>query len=597
MITRKMLAVFSVLLAVGGCISTAANRGLPPNSSETVAVRAVTYEWMAYPGVSDNPAAPLVSFPRVLQSDCGSMNLAQCQALYDCVRSNGKSGHCDQQFFSSPGKAGTVPHKFGGAGGVRPAKINPFWLQASWFVDGSNTSTCASDANNCSQSTCGSAGSNQGPCADDGEVFARWATVAPAYAQDTTITEMTSAANIDNPIVWDPIVMPLQPDSSAISVTLLWKGNPTVVTTTSISSITQKTASTNTRLNVVLGTPGAVDQMLIDTTQANSVAWVGQSSVAARITQPMAPLTIPTGGTAINTGVENNAWATSDTVTLNSLPFVPFVQVFPTFAGIAGAGTVVLNHMVLTEEPSHILFGVGPGDDTLVIGNAVNLVECVAERGVVVNNNTIQYEGNTGIFNSMLLGGVYGGAIVPGFTAINVTSGPPFTISAGGLTTKNISGTGTIALQNVYLLNGTYIFDNELPPTISGYNAIGELHLEQVAARPFTILPGATVDLSGGVASNTTFQTGLVYGSGAYLNNQGTVWYSITNTAATTMPITNLQLGSGTTACCATVANPSVLNCNITFSATALGAGACSSITPALGNRAFLPGGGAFIGF
>jgi hypothetical protein len=39
------------------------------------------------------------------------------------------------------------------------------------------------------------------------------------------------------------------------------------------------------------------------------------------------------------------------------------------------------------------------------------------------------------------------------------------------------------------------------------------------------------------------------------------------------------------------------MNCSLTLSATALAAGACSTVGPALGNAAFLPWGGAYVGF
>ena len=68
-----------------------------------------------------------------------------------------------------------APHTFGAAG-AQPAYPNPYWATTGWFIDYANVTTCASDNNNCTQSTCGSAGSNQGPCATYAEISRRCGT-------------------------------------------------------------------------------------------------------------------------------------------------------------------------------------------------------------------------------------------------------------------------------------------------------------------------------------------------------------------------------------------------------------------------------------
>ena len=83
--------------------------------------------------------------------------------------------------------------------------VNPgSWKVASWFVDGLNTTGCASDGNSCTTATCGPAGSGLGPCATISVIQqARWGG-APILPQATTITGLSAYQTADcwatNPI-------------------------------------------------------------------------------------------------------------------------------------------------------------------------------------------------------------------------------------------------------------------------------------------------------------------------------------------------------------------------------------------------------------
>jgi len=595
---RKLFVICGALLtltAVFSCVRGASTpQSIAGHINETVVARATTYEWMTYPGYSIEATPPNVSLPRVNKSDCGSLDLIACQNLYDCVRSGGKTGKCDQAYFANK----TSPGKIGASGGVRPAQINPFWLQTTWRVDAGNTSTCASDGNNCSQSNCGAAGSNQGPCLTDGEMYARWATNSAPYAANVTITELSSALNADNPNIWDPVLLQQPPDSSPAAYTLIWQGNFTATTSTSVSATVAKVPSANTRFTATLVSAPTVNKLIQNTTHS-SIAWTGFGTNVTRLTQPAAPVTLGINGAAIVPGAEVNTWAVSDTVTVNTLPFVPFLQVLPIQGGPSGFGTVVLYHMVLAEQVGHGLNGVQPGDDPIVVSNGVALVEDSIERGLNITNAPSQYTNVGQIDNCQIEGGIYGGALAAQYqNGSNLPS--PYPISSGLVASINNVGTGAVSLQNVYLFNGTVMSSEAGSMTLNGYNYLGEVHLESnTAQNTLVILPGATADFSGGTANGNaaSFQIGLLWGASATLDVRGNAYYAIATTAATTFPLPTIEILGRTAVCCATTANPSVMNCNITLGTTPLGAGACSAVTPALGNYAFLPGSGTFVGF
>lgn len=611
---KSFIRYFSslALLAVCAiaCVRSTGAGSITPRVDEmsAPAVKVTQWAWATYPGSCTIPTPPDTSLPRVNRSDCGGMALDKCQTFYDCVRTDGKSDGCDQAFFATgpaaPSKIKPPVHgKFGAAGGVRPPIVNPFWLQTTWFVDGQNTSTCASDANNCSQSTCGSAGSNQGPCLTTGEMFARWGTTGPAYQQDTTITTMSNDVNLQTPVIWSPVLIP-QPGAGNYTTlingsTLVWKCS-TTSTAATISSVTAKVASSNTRFQVTLSPAitGNAENLIIDTTRSpNSAAWVGNTSAVARLSQPVQVTAIPSAGSPASPGLEDNGWAAADVISVLSGARANIINITPIGSGIADFATVILDRCVVpTASPTRGTGGVGYGDDSLVIGNHVQLVEDFFEKQVFINQAVVSYENWVVDINSNFQGGVQGGAVQPITLANGVQMQPSAGMSAGVISNYNSAGaggTGAVSLHNVYLFNAPFLLSAETcNSTFSGYNLFGEVQIDNHAGFSVVLTPGSTIDLT---AAFSGTQTGLLWGNGSF-NNEGTVYYSIANTAATTLPIVSPLLQGSTTACCATVANPSVVNCNIALSATNLGAGACSAVTPALGNLAFSLAGGAYVG-
>jgi hypothetical protein len=575
---RKILLGLLLFFTLAGCVASGA-RNVTPRTSETVAVRAVTYEWMTYPGQSIEATPPLYSLPRVTQSDCGNLTLTQCQDLYDCARSLGKSGKCNQQFFGEPGKPGVVPRMFGGTGGVRPAKINPFWLQASWFTDSANSTGCASDANNCSQSSCGAGGSNQGPCLTKGETFARFAGYAPIYQANMTWTFMSSEPNNDDPGIFNPIIMSFVPDNTLEGPILALTGT-TSASSTTITALTAMVPSTNTPLQITatgLGRYLAIQ----NTSRSNSIAWTdGQSSPSA-ISQPLNPISLGSSGNPPVVGTVNNSWTNGDSINNLTLPSIWWNQIVPTMAALSGQGYVALQHI---KVPENVPAGIAAGDDYVMIGNGVIPVESAFETSVAFVAPYANYLANFGSRNCQFLGGVFGG---PNVAAIDGTKRELLLFDAGIIAGINATS-GGVSIRNSMIINNTGFNDRNRSSLVSGHNFWQGVWVGQNSV--IKVLSGGTIDFN-------QLGAAVLWGAGTIDANLGQVLYSKAVTSATTFPLSGgLAIQGGTTVCCNTVANPSVENCSITLSATSLGAGACSSGTPALGDRGFLPGSGAFIG-
>jgi hypothetical protein len=105
-----------------------------------------------------------------------------------CIGADGLN-HC-----GASAKSAHVRVKLFGAsaGGTRTQTIPPSWTVPAWFIDPSITLSCASDNNNCTQNTCGAAGSFQGPCVTFNEIVDRWGTNSPRFSQSTNMTMMSS---------------------------------------------------------------------------------------------------------------------------------------------------------------------------------------------------------------------------------------------------------------------------------------------------------------------------------------------------------------------------------------------------------------------
>ena len=579
--TKRLSASFALLFIVlAACVRSSVTQ--PVDESRIIA-RATTWEWLAdFPGSCTEPVAPTSSLPRGTCQCANGLTVGECEKIVPCAQGKLSGPECDR----------VKQHLYGSGGGVRPPIVNPYWLQSAWAIDPANTTGCASNSNNCSQTTCGSAGSNQGPCLSWDEIVAREATTAPVQPQSTAYSILSSQPNADHPIIFNPILVPVPPDSNVHGATVSIVCSTSVAASTTITALTAKVTSTNTRFLVTLGSAPTQVELIQDTTASNSIAWIGRSATSHALSQPAAPVTLSTTGTNPGAGAENNAWAMSDTVNLLSLPSVVFAQVVPTLAGMSGNGNVTIQHCLIDQTPpTPGQFSVQPGDDPFTVSPGVAVVESVLNRAIYVAPIAGPYNTFASLLNDNFIGGVNVNSsyVSPGQSL--GTTYPPL-ISSGVIGSQNgVSGTGSVSINGAALINDVDLIvgsgTNNGVAYFGGYNYIGELHIEQ--GTTVKMLGGATFD-----AQTSGSYGGPVWGIGAIDAYLGTVLYSAATTAPTTFSLSTLRIQGGTTACCATIAAPSTLNCGVTLATANFDGGTCSSSS--LSNRAFLPGGGSWVG-
>lgn len=462
--------------------------------------------------------------------------------------------------------------------------IPTVWTVPSWFIDPSNSSGCSSDQNDCQHSSCSG---SQGPCNTWGEIMARFGTKTPQIQQNQTFTFMSSQTSWWDPVIYDPIIVSNNPDgSSTTGPSIQIVGTLTTSSSTTISSLTAKNTSTNVALAATI--PGLAQELIVqNTSRANSIAYMARSS-GTNMTQPCAPVTLTSNGEPPTLPAENNAWAATDGVNLITMPHVLITELVPQLSGLNDTGNIQVQHILIEESsPTN-----QPGDDRIIMGRGVVLVEDIIERNLLIQpDGPPGYNANMAIINCEVLGGFMGGPNVanPNTTLPSV----PMPIYCGEISAVNNTGTGSVSFRNVFLQNDVVLRSTSVNNfvLIDGYNYFSNVQIDLTTQ--VRVLGGGVIDAS---VSGGNVTVGLIWGLGTLDAYMGTVRYSASNTGATTFPINAIKIQALTTACCMTVAAPSVVNCGLALSATALSAGACSTVGPALGDRAWQPGAGAFIG-
>lgn len=165
--------------------------------------------------------------------------------------------------------------------GSRPPTTPTSQTVGAWFVDGSNTTGCANNANDCQSATC--AGVLRGPCTSVGEIISRWSTSSPTTAQPTKILSLSD----DNEPAFD--LTPVIETGGRFTVS----GSLTVVASGTLGTVVQKNRTTPQLLTANLGqlaTP-FVGFLLSDTTRG-VYAWLDSatSGNVATLSQPFASI-------------------------------------------------------------------------------------------------------------------------------------------------------------------------------------------------------------------------------------------------------------------------------------------------------------------
>lgn len=335
-----------------------------------------------------------------------------------------------------------------------PPYPNPYWAQPAWFIDPTNSSTCASDTNNCAQSTCGAVGSNQGPCLtwNVGVLHNKMGTNAPRLAQNTTLTWLEGPAPLPG---GTPDYVFFAPTIAAASDVIMQcvgrgavVGSGTITVVQSINPLANP--PTDLELTFTGTAPTNGGNLIVDTTRG-SQAWVLYNPTGAQwaVSQPMNSAAPPLHN---NCGfiAQDNGWTTGDSVTIYATGgcSVPLMQVTPAYEQTNNNVTVVgsTNQMVIwrmvfadqnlrsSSNPSmrlgdhvQVLESSWPNQTNGVITSLVPDFESVSEPPYpgVINSYLGTYEGRiafrgVGPLSNRQAGCIYGGASGnPAATATN----------------------------------------------------------------------------------------------------------------------------------------------------------------------------------
>jgi len=209
------------------------------------------------------------------------------------------------------------------------------WTVPNWYIDPANSTTCASDANNCTSATCGAAGSGVGPCLKWQQINShRWGcegnpAACPRLQQNTVISWLSSQSDNSDPVYSFPAL-----EKGAYMQHLCVLGSGQTVGTGTLGTVTAKNRSTPQLLKTTFsaGISGsiAINQLVKNTTHSSTAfVFTSAGGGAWNMTQPLVPVTVPYFGLPTS---EVDTWATGNAVTVYSPSKVNFVNIQPTIA-------------------------------------------------------------------------------------------------------------------------------------------------------------------------------------------------------------------------------------------------------------------------
>lgn len=425
------------------------------------------------------------------------------------------------------------------------------WTVPNWFV---NKST-GSDSNACTTALAA--------CATKQEIWVhRWGMVGsgsqncPRFQQTTTLEQDTS--DTDNTDPFYPCA------SLEKGVSFILQGGPPTSTAAVFTLNTAKNtaAGTNALLSGSFSAGAPAAGVLVQNTTAgkSSRAWVYKTAGGANwnITQPDVPITVPA---ATLSPVEVDTWASTDTVNVLVPIAINLVSASATMGDFNGAfSNAFYLYNFTIFDPS------GVGNDDVVIGPQVQVVEVSSQRAMNFTGNTETGPGAQFCTNCMQL-------------ALTSTTG--------------------LGQSRPNFFSGALGANSDLATA----GALGS----------DIIIPGAVLEMGGGISSNVfldgtltvtsgtlTMTGGILYGNGSNtINMKGSG--HMTQTSGTfvqkfTAPglVTGIKLNGTANASCNSGADPGVIH-NATTTPTHLDA-ACGAGT-GLGSAAFVLGGASVANF
>ena len=333
------------------------------------------------------------------------------------------------------------------------------WTVPTWAVDFANTTGCASDQNSCTQTTCGGAGTNAGPCLSNAEIeLHRWGTYAPSLPQNTTINALSNQSTSQRET--DPFIFSGRLTGGTQGAQLTYLCAPTVVSTTTIASLTAKSRGTGVRLSVGLTAGGGLKLLYTNSTHP-ATAWAIASGGSGFFMNQ--PLNWSSSTSTVPVSAEVDTWATTDSITTSTLPTVNITQLTPQvdFQGTAESAIVVV-------KDCNILYGgtENDGDQPLVVGPFVELIDDYIQNEVIISGPAQASCEVCGSSNVYYKGGFSGGFYAAGASKVNGgVSGGLWTILGGTV------AAGT-TVQTVPVFSGVQL-DGDVNLNTSSENFMG----------------------------------------------------------------------------------------------------------------------------
>jgi len=477
----------------------------------------------------------------------------------------------------TPPEPTPVVHHAMGAG--RTPIIPPSWTVPNWYVDpamsvlgaipdagadagvdGSGMLPCASDNNNCTSATCGSIGSNIGPCLTwheiyDGRLGCQGAPLeCPRTRQNTNYVFLSSQSGNGDPVyIHDAI------ENGALRN--LQGGSPTVVATgVVLSGVSAKSRAvgSNAILIANLGASAAVGQLVENTTHP-SRAWVYRAlgGNSFELSQPMAK---NFAASALLAPAEVDTWANGDSVNLLTPVAVNLVDTQPVITDLGGSFT--------GQAWIWQLSVLNPGIAEQINVGRTRFAEVSLNRTAVGNYPVGPNFLNCWVRGANLVGNVssggfvaYGG-VITGFPSLagaaldgDVIIGSSWTLYPGLTQMGLVFLDGTVKTQNTFLQ-----FQSTAYSLITIYGRTGSSQINLMGTTHATVVSG-------------TFAAALT---------------------APDRVSPGIQINGASTGCSHSGGSPDVVSCGIATTPNNLDMSQSSS---AFGGNAFVPGGAGISNF
>lgn len=469
--------------------------------------------------------------------------------------------------------------------------LNPAWSTAQWFVDPSNASGCASDANTgtCGGcNTCGNHFSGDGPLLTWHELNDhRWACLAGAAACPR-IQQSTNVQFLSGHPASSTDVVRFYGAIESGSTLILSGAFPTPTGSGTITGPMRAVNRANGFLLQATALPAgcAVGNFVVNATRASSRAWIYSGTGPVILSQPLGLASIATQVPA-----ENTAWSAGDAVSCYALLQVNIATLLPVVDSIANSTVALQNIMV----PAFTSQG---GTDALIVNTAVTVLE---SGSPTTNPKWLWLQpGSAGQSNT----------VTNGFwpTVINASSANQGTLFVGGVlgTQGGVQSSGVIDIMSDAIIAGSsswatgegvgndFLTDAGPSSTIfSNASGVGSVYLASGVTA--NVVGGGTFCLAAaacsGVLSNNP---GVLWGPGTinFASNSRTSYVGGSNAWSSVMLLTDAggtaQINSLATGCATAVDAGPV--CNLAFTTANID----TSVSPFPG-KCFATGAGASI--